>query len=72
MRVRDNIVAASLPRLSSRSGCLRPQAIRAESADYVRRLDVRPADDRVEAMNLSGGNQQKVLLAKWLAPCRES
>jgi ABC-type sugar transport system ATPase subunit len=67
MPVRDNIVAASLPRLSSRAGFLRGRAIRTESADHVRRLDVRPADDRVAAVNLSGGNQQKVLLAKWLA-----
>ncbi|MDI6894511.1 MAG: sugar ABC transporter ATP-binding protein [Bacillota bacterium] len=29
-------------------------------------LDVRPADPRVEARSLSGGNQQKVLFAKWL------
>ncbi len=67
MSVRDNIVAASLPRLSSQAGFLRGHAIRAESADYVRRLDVRPADAHLAAMNLSGGNQQKVLLAKWLA-----
>ena len=67
MRVSDNIVAASLPRLASRSGLLRPRAIRAESARYVGCLDIRPADDQVEVANLSGGNQQKVLLAKWLS-----
>jgi ribose transport system ATP-binding protein len=67
MRVRDNIVAASLPRLSSRSGLLRRRAIREESARYVGRLDIRPADDRLEVGTLSGGNQQKVLLAKWLS-----
>jgi ribose transport system ATP-binding protein len=67
MRVRDNIVAASMPKLISRTGLLRSRAIRAESARHVRRLDVRPTDDEVEALNLSGGNQQKVLLAKWLS-----
>ncbi len=67
MSVRDNIVAASLPALVSRAGLLRSRAISAESARYVERLDVRPADDRVETLSLSGGNQQKVLLAKWLS-----
>ena len=67
MPVRDNIVAASLWKLVSRMGWLRPRAIRAQSAAYVQRLDIRPADDQVETLNLSGGNQQKVLLAKWLS-----
>jgi len=67
MTVRDNIVAASMPRLVSRARMLRPRAIRAEAARYVRRLDIRPTDDQVETLNLSGGNQQKVLLAKWLS-----
>jgi ribose transport system ATP-binding protein len=67
MTVRDNIVAASMPRLVSRGGWLRPSAIRAESARNVRRLDIRPTDDQVDASSLSGGNQQKVLLAKWLS-----
>ena len=66
MTVRDNIVAASMPKLVSRAGLLRPRAIRAEAARHVRRLDIRPADDQVPTLTLSGGNQQKVLLAKWL------
>jgi ribose transport system ATP-binding protein len=67
MTVRDNIVVASMPKLVSQAGMLRPRAIREEAARYMRRLDIRPADDRVEARTLSGGNQQKVLLAKWLS-----
>jgi len=67
MTVRDNIVAASLPRLVSPAGLIRPRDIRAESARFVQHLDIRPADDRLETLTLSGGNQQKVLLAKWLS-----
>jgi len=36
-------------------------------ADYIAALDVRPANPNALARNLSGGNQQKLLLARWLA-----
>ena len=32
----------------------------------IRRLDIRPADPRKNVLTLSGGNQQKVLFAKWM------
>jgi ribose transport system ATP-binding protein len=35
--------------------------------DMVKRLDIRTADTGLNASTLSGGNQQKVVLAKWLA-----
>ena len=35
--------------------------------DAVSRLDVRPARDTMAVGNLSGGNQQKVVLVKWLS-----
>ena len=35
--------------------------------NYIKALDVRPADPDQLVGNLSGGNQQKVLLARWLA-----
>ena len=40
-------------------------------AEYMTALDVRPADPNIPARNLSGGNQQKVLLARWLATAPE-
>lgn len=35
--------------------------------EYMTALGIRPADPSMIAGNLSGGNQQKVLLARWLA-----
>jgi simple sugar transport system ATP-binding protein len=40
-------------------------------SEYIGALDVRPADPDMVAGNLSGGNQQKVLIARWLAMAPE-
>ena len=40
-------------------------------SEYMAALDVRPADPDMVAGNLSGGNQQKVLIARWLATAPE-
>ena len=40
-------------------------------AEYMEALGVRPADPTLPIGNLSGGNQQKVLLARWLATSPE-
>ena len=39
--------------------------------EYIRALGVRPANPDMLARNLSGGNQQKVLLGRWLATAPE-
>jgi simple sugar transport system ATP-binding protein len=37
------------------------------AASYIQAMNIRPADPHALMHNLSGGNQQKVLLARWLA-----
>ena len=44
----------------------KPQPTRAEIEAAVRQLDIRPADPDLAAGGLSGGNQQKVIFARWL------
>jgi len=43
------------------------QKMDALAQNYVRALDIAAPSVRTQVSNLSGGNQQKVLLAKWLA-----
>ena len=65
MSVRDNTAVASLGELS-RGGLLDLRRIRARVTAEVERLRVRTAGLGQEVRGLSGGNQQKVVLARWL------
>ena len=66
LSLRDNVVAASQPAVASRLGFLHPERLKEAAMGFLRRLDVRPLEPLVEVANLSGGNQQKVLLGRWL------
>jgi ribose transport system ATP-binding protein len=46
---------------------LKAGAEKAAAGEWIDRLDVRPTIPHTLLKNMSGGNQQKVLLAKWLA-----
>ena len=58
---------AILPRLSNWLGLIRPQKERAIAEYYVEALDIVTPSVTQLVRNLSGGNQQKVVLAKWLS-----
>jgi rhamnose transport system ATP-binding protein len=62
----QNITLPSLGR-TSRAGFLRLAEEFGLSRDYTRRLDLRAASLDQDVGLLSGGNQQKVVIAKWLA-----
>jgi simple sugar transport system ATP-binding protein len=66
LSVRENIVLA----LQARAGlwpCIRPAKQRELAKRYVDLLGIRVADVDMPISLLSGGNQQKALLARWLA-----
>ncbi|MBL9174698.1 MAG: sugar ABC transporter ATP-binding protein [Verrucomicrobiales bacterium] len=64
--VLENFGLPNLERFSHR-GFLKLGIEREDFADYARRLGIRIPGPEERAGNLSGGNQQKVVLAKWLA-----
>jgi ABC-type sugar transport system ATPase subunit len=63
--VRENFALPNLGRLSA-LGFVRRRAEQAALARRTRELRIRLAGPEQPARNLSGGNQQKVVLAKWL------
>jgi D-xylose transport system ATP-binding protein len=64
--VAENIVMASLSAVTRR-GFLDVAAMRRLAADYVRRLAIKVPSIDTPVGTLSGGNQQKVQVARWLA-----
>ncbi|MFN7224558.1 MAG: sugar ABC transporter ATP-binding protein [Paracoccaceae bacterium] len=62
----QNVTLPSLPR-TSRAGFLRLSEEIKLARDYTQRLDLRAASLDQDVGLLSGGNQQKVVIAKWLA-----
>ena len=66
MDVGDNIILASLDQLSNGIGCINHRQARADSVKYKDILNIKTPSLEQKAGNLSGGNQQKIVLAKWL------
>ena len=66
LSVRENCTLTDLKRHSGPTWLLNRPAERAEVADWVQQLDIRPPRPDAVFATLSGGNQQKVVLAKWL------
>jgi rhamnose transport system ATP-binding protein len=66
MSVGDNVAMAVLPELSP-GGILRPRRERVLARRFMDQLRIKATTPAQVVRSLSGGNQQKVVLAKWLA-----
>jgi len=60
-----NVTLSSVHRFA-KAGFLDERAERRVTREQIEALELRPADPDRPAMTLSGGNQQKILLARWL------
>jgi inositol transport system ATP-binding protein len=67
LAIRMNVSMAALDSVSRVGGFIDEQAERRLVEEYRRRLNIRMAGAEQLVNNLSGGNQQKVVLARWLA-----
>jgi ABC-type sugar transport system ATPase subunit len=66
LAIRENVSLPNLGRLS-KFGFVRRKEERNLAQRYIDALSVRTPSMEQKVINLSGGNQQKVVLAKWLA-----
>jgi ABC-type sugar transport system ATPase subunit len=66
MNMRENLTLAGLRSVQRRLGRISRRAERAEARRWASAVDLRPAEPERPLGQFSGGNQQKVVLAKWL------
>jgi simple sugar transport system ATP-binding protein len=62
-----NVVVRTIDRLRSPLGLTDPRRVAGQVSEWVDSLRIKTADPRFPVKTLSGGNQQRVVLAKWLA-----
>lgn len=63
--VKENIASVSIGKLSTH-GIVNDKKINEVSEKYIKELKIKTPDGNAIVGNLSGGNQQKIVLAKWL------
>ena len=61
----DNIALPNYD-LNGKGGVISPKSIREKAIAEIKKLLIHPGQETMRCANLSGGNQQKVVLAKWL------
>lgn len=66
MSISSNITLTMLRRYLNAMGLINRQSEDSTAEDYRKQLSIRTASVRLQASKLSGGNQQKVVLSKWL------
>ena len=65
LSVEENITIASLRKFSKR-GRMQEAKAKSNAQEYCKKLNIRTPSIDQKVMNLSGGNQQKVIIGKWL------
>jgi methyl-galactoside transport system ATP-binding protein/inositol transport system ATP-binding protein len=66
LTVQLNIAIAIIPRFLNRIGLIKEGALNAGVQEFVKKIQVKTPSLSQRVENLSGGNQQKVLVARWL------
>ena len=66
MDVESNIVLTTMKRFLTGGFFLKQKAIRETGLNFVKQLDIKTPSVSQKVAFLSGGNQQKVVIAKWL------
>lgn len=65
MSIRKNITMPGIKRIANKLGIIREKPERNIADELIKKLAIKTENCDTEVANLSGGNQQKVALAKW-------
>ncbi|PIE04485.1 MAG: lipase [Spirochaetales bacterium] len=65
--VRNNIISSTIRKLAGKWGLLEQTHLNSESEHWVKELDIKVPSISAAVKTLSGGNQQRVVLGKWIA-----
>ncbi len=67
MSIAENITSSDIERFASKSiGILNIKKEKEESRKYMKQVNVKAVDENMIVSKLSGGNQQKVIISKWM------
>lgn len=66
MSIRENTTMASMDKVSSKLGVISTPSEQQAAETYVRKMEIKTPTIEQLVSNLSGGNQQKVVIGKWL------
>jgi methyl-galactoside transport system ATP-binding protein/inositol transport system ATP-binding protein len=61
-----NITIANITKYKNKAGLLNLKSMASDSEEYIKSVQIKTPSQRQLIKNLSGGNQQKVLVARWL------
>jgi len=64
--VQTNIIISNIKKYLNRFGFIKYKDIKADCDEYVQKIQIKTPSLMQKIENLSGGNQQKVLVARWL------
>ncbi|HRW57978.1 MAG TPA: ATP-binding cassette domain-containing protein, partial [Oscillospiraceae bacterium] len=67
LSVEQNIALPNYDMLQILRGFIDHKSVKKTCADMIAQIDIRPPVPGMRVLNLSGGNQQKVVVGKWLA-----
>lgn len=66
LNVQINMAIATLPKFLNKIGLIKESYMNSICDEYVKKIQVKTPSLAQQVQNLSGGNQQKVLVARWL------
>ncbi|WP_330983108.1 MULTISPECIES: sugar ABC transporter ATP-binding protein [Enterobacterales] len=70
LSVEENIMLGNYPEFSSRFGNVDEKSCEKTSSELVKALRIKTPHLQQAALNLSGGNQQKIIIARWI--CKDT